>query len=302
MLEVSFSKRVFMYFGERFNLAQFIPLSLILSAVLACFTQMFLYKNFSVEPFLLSSVALFFFLLRLRIFDEFKDFEHDLKHYSERPLQRGLISKKELIKILVPVLLIEVIIAYLSGFDGFVLFIFASGYSFLMLKEFYIQNWLKSHFTVYIFSHEILLFPLFFYICAINGFKIELFGNVLFWFLVVCVGSLMFLLEITRKVRPKEHEVASRDTYTAQYGIWNTSIALIVISLISIFSLWQLLVSFTGNSILIITGSLFFFCIFLWRLYTFNMKPSLNTAKKVFLSSIYFVFITCILAIIFFIK
>lgn len=299
MIEGNFLTRVFVYLGERFNLFQFIPLSLILSGVLASGSQIFLSQHFLVAPFLLSAVALFLFLLRLRLFDEFKDYEHDLKHYAHRPLQRGLVSKKDLIKILIFVCSIEFFIAFISSGSAFVLFVIAGGYSLLMLQEFFIRNWMRSHFTMYIFSHEILVIPLFFYICAINGFNLNFLSTSFFWFLVVCVGSLMFLLEITRKVRPREHEIESRDTYTAQYGIRNTSILLIIISLISFISLWQVVTNFKGNGMLPIVGSFVFFMIFLFRLYGFMVIPTITTSKKVFISSIVFVFATCLFLIAF---
>jgi 4-hydroxybenzoate polyprenyltransferase len=297
-----FIKRIFLYSKERFNLWQFIPLSLILSGVLALGTQVYLSQTLLVGPVLLSAGALFLFFFRLRIFDEFKDYDHDLKYYSSRPVPRGLISKKELSYLLIPLIILEVLIAWFSGTDSIILFIFSFVYSLLMFKEFFVKNWLKTNFTLYIFSHEILLFPLFFYLCAINGFNLISLENTFYWYLILYVGLFMFLLEITRKVRPKDQEIASRDTYTAQYGIGRISVFLITISILAIIGLWKLFSILNINYLLPIIISSFFMLVFFWRLYEFNREPVLEISKKVFLSSIYFVFVSCIVAVIYFLK
>lgn len=293
----NFLKRIYAYSKERFNLWQFIPLSLILSGVLAAGTQVYLSQKFSIAPLSLSAGALFLFFLRLRIFDEFKDYDHDLQYYSHRPVPRGLISKKELIEILIPSIILEFVIAFISGRDGIILFALSFGYSLLMLKEFYIRNWIRARFATYIASHEVLLFPLFFYLCAINGFKLIFINIPFFWFLVIYVGSFMFLLEIARKVRPEDLEVASKDTYTAQYGIRGASILLLAISAITMISLGGLTNVLGLNYVPLISISSLFLVFFYWRLYAFNKKPMLETSKKVFLASIYFVFISCIATI-----
>jgi 4-hydroxybenzoate polyprenyltransferase len=273
-----------------------------LGGVLAVGTQVYINHKILIVPMLLSATALFLFFLRLRIFDEFKDYDHDLKYYSHRPVPRGLISKKELIGILAPLIILEFVIAFFSGKDGFVLFLISFAYSLLMFKEFFVKRWIKNHFTTYILSHEILLFPLFFYLCAINGFRLIFVGDIFFWFLVIYVGLSMFLLEITRKVRHKEAEIASRDTYTAQYGILGASLLLLGISLGAIISL-GISINLLGLSyVSLVTVSSLFLIFFCWRLYEFNKKPTIDTSKKVFLSSIYFVFISCIATIFILIK
>ncbi|MFA6295506.1 MAG: UbiA family prenyltransferase [Candidatus Paceibacterota bacterium] len=294
MQNENFIGRVYKYSKERFHLGQFVPLSLILGGVLAIGTQAYFQHKLLMVPILLSATALFLFFLRLRIFDEFKDYEHDLKHYAHRPVPRGLVSKKELGFILVPLIILEFVIALVSSVDGVIFFIISFVYSLLMFKEFFVRDWIKNHFTVYIASHEVLLFPLFFYLCAINGFKITSLSNPFFWLLVLYVGSFMFLLEVARKVRSKDLEIASKDTYTAQYGIRGASLLLLVISTVAIISLIILMWIISLDSLFLVIISLSFMVIFVYRLYKFNRKPIPETAKKVFLSSIYFVFISCI--------
>ena len=49
------------------------------------------------ETIILFAGIFFFFLLRQRVVDEFKDSSHDLKNFPDRPVPRGLISKKQLV-------------------------------------------------------------------------------------------------------------------------------------------------------------------------------------------------------------
>jgi len=291
MQSSGFISRMNKYLKERFHLGQFVPLSLILAGVLSVGTQIYLKQTASLSLVLISALALFIFLLRLRLFDEFKDYEHDLKHYSHRPVPRGLVSKRELGLVLIPLIILEFVTAFISGLNGLFLFVAAFIYSLLMFKEFFVTRWIKNHFTTYIFSHEILLFPLFFYLCAINGFSITSINNHFFWYLVTYAGCSMFLLEITRKVRSKDSEIASKDTYTAQYGIMGASILLLIVSFVMIVSLWKVIISINLNYSPVLI-SLFFFGFFCWRLYNFNKRPVIEVSKKVFL---FYIFCFCFL-------
>jgi hypothetical protein len=302
MQNKSYLERLYIYSKERFNLWQYIPLSLIMAGVLAIGTQAYLSQKIYIVPVLLGATALFLFFLRLRIFDEFKDYEHDFKYYPYRPVPRGVISKDELRSLLIPIIIFEFIIAFVAGQNSLQLFIVSFIYSLLMLKEFYVRNWIKARFTFYIVAHEILLFPLFFYICAISGFKLSFITNYFFWLLIILVGLFLFLLEVARKVRSKDQENDSRDSYTAQYGIRATAWLLTLISILAIIILKNLLLMLAIDSWLAILISSLLFIFLLWRLYKFNKKPTPDNSKKVFTSSICFVFVSCLVAIILFMK
>jgi len=300
MQKERFIRRIQRYSNERFHLGQFVPLSLIISGVLTIGTQRFLdiplqlHSLLRFQSILLTAGALFFFLLRLRIFDEFKDFDHDLQHYAQRPVPRGLVSKRELGFVLIPIVISEFTIAILSGYSGMILFIISFIYSLLMYREFFISEWIKDHFTIYIISHEVLLFPLFFYLCAINGFGLHNFENLYFWLLVACVGSYMFLLEVARKVRPKDSEIASRDTYTAQYGVRGASWLLLTISVVSVICLLTFTELIYAYSPVFSIVTLICLGAFASRLWKFDRKPTTTTSKQVFVAAIIFVFVSCI--------
>ncbi len=285
--------KYYQYLKERFPLSQFIPLSLFLALSASFGVQYYLRGSISsISPIVISFLALFLFFLRLRLFDEHKDAEHDKEYYSDRPIPRGLITLKEITRIIFLVIIFEITLGALAGVNSLGLFLFTFSYSLLMFKEFFIDKWLREHFTAYIFSHEILIFPLFFYLFAINGFLISMVSEKYFWYLSFFIGLQLFLLEVTRKVRAKENEIESRDTYTAQYGVFGAS------SLVAVLSLFVVLLSYDldkilfGDCIFITNLTTVLYLIFLIVILRFVKNPVHKNSKLVFNSSIVFVFVT----------
>ncbi|OGY20954.1 MAG: hypothetical protein A2126_02825 [Candidatus Woykebacteria bacterium GWB1_45_5] len=281
-----FLKRFFTYLGERFSLQQFIPLSLIFGIHASLFAQFFLHNNYKLSIAILSSLALFLFLFRLRLFDEFKDYEHDRRHYTTRPVPRGLISLSELRILTFTVLTFEVILSLYLGIVPFVFFVIASLYSLLLFKEFFIRDWLREHFTVYIAVHEVLTIPLFYYLYSINIKNFNFLSNNIFLAHSILLMTSFFSLEVARKIRPKELEIPSKDTYTAQYGISGTSKLLLGLAIISfILSIFILLTINNLTFILLIpvlVGLLFLAV----AINKFQKGPDINTSKKVLLWTI----------------
>ena len=167
-----------------------------------------------------------------------------------------------------------------------------------MFKEFFFSVWLRNHFSLYVFTHEILVIPLFLYLCTINGLK-NYSGGILFFInLVICTALFMFLLEIARKVRPKELEVASNDTYTAQYGIFGASVLLIIVSVLSKFTLIFNFYLLKGSYLTIAVISLLSLIYLLFDIYRFYKSRSTHTAKRVFKASIIFSVVNLVASIV----
>ena len=291
--------KYYQYSKERFSLSQFIPLSLFLSLSASFGVQYYLYDSINnFLPLVISFFALILFFLRLRLFDEHKDAKHDKEHYPDRPITRGLINLKEITRIIFLLIIFETTISILAGINSFWFFLFAFFYSFLMYKEFFIDKWLREHFSAYIFSHEILVFPLFFYLFSINGFLINMFNQEYFWYLSLFIVIQLFLLEVTRKMRSKENEIGSRDTYTAQYGIIGSS------SLVAILSGMVVALSYCLDKILFtefvyITNIMpILYIVFVVIIARFIKSPIYENSKFVFNSSVVFVFGTQIVFLI----
>ncbi len=87
------------YLKERFPLEQFLFISLIFGASASLGARAYFSLETAILPgAAISSLAIFLFFLRLRLFDELKDYRHDLRYYPQRPVPRGLISLREVKK------------------------------------------------------------------------------------------------------------------------------------------------------------------------------------------------------------
>lgn len=195
---------------------------------------------------LLSSVF-FFFLLRQRTIDEFRDAKHDLKNYPDRPVPRGLISKKQLLILGGFALFIEWVSVYLLGASLITSYVFVFAYSLLMAKEFFVSEWLNKHFTFYFLVHEI-IFLLFgaFFIIVINLSFLD-FSPLTLSALVVLVSA-PASIEIIRKFKPRYDKTgrAVADTYST---VWGRNNALLVLMGLSVS---------TGLGLFLIKNSIYF--------------------------------------------
>ena len=187
----------------------------------------------AIANILLLSSVFFFFLLRQRAVDEFRDAEHDRKYFPDRPVPRGLISKKQVLMLGLFAFAIEFISAYIVGQYVFGYYIIFFLYSLLMAKEFFIPRWLNKHFTIYFLIHEVifLLFGLFF-VSAINSHLINL--NLQTFVLLVILTAAPMSIEVIRKFKPRYDKSgkAVADTYGTVWGRNNALFVLISLSLI----------------------------------------------------------------------
>lgn len=143
------------YFAERFPLA--------ITSVHALATAAFLVAIAisSINHLITLAIAgsFFFFMLRMRVTDEFKDSHHDNLNYPNRPVQRGIISRKQLIAIGVISLLAEVSCVLgaswlADNFTAAFYYIFILAYSVLTRFEFFAPKFLDRHFNLYFLSHQ----------------------------------------------------------------------------------------------------------------------------------------------------
>jgi hypothetical protein len=135
---------------------------------------------------------------------------------------------------------------------------------------------------------------MFYYLYSLNGVNFNQLKETYFLVLTIFLGSQIFLLEITRKIRPKELEIPSRDTYTAQYGVVGASILIFCVCFITFLSgIFLERLSVKGINIIYFIPLL----LILFSLLIFNKKPNIKNSKIVIMSSIAFVFLINIMYI-----
>ena len=170
------------------------------------------------------ALTLEFFILR--VMDEHKDYQTDLLNYPNRALQKGLVTLKQLRIMGMGAVLIQFVTSiHIDGGLGSATLAWAlmTSWSFLMYKEFFCSQWLKSRLFLYALSHMcVMLFTMYwaFELCG----KKDLSLNPAEVFLILNTFICGFSYEITRKARGREEERETLDSYSKILGVKGVSI------------------------------------------------------------------------------
>ena len=193
---------------------------------------------------LAGAVTLFCFMLHLRVFDEHKDYEEDCRYHPQRVLQRGLVTLRHLRWLGALAITLEVALSAWRGPGALFAWGVAFLFSLLMLREFFVRDWLKRHFLLYATSHMLLmpLLSLMVYSFATGQAPTEAPG--LFWLYAFVGFFVTFNWEVSRKIRAPEEEIEGVDSYTKVFGTYGAAwivlaIRVIDTALVSIVG-WQL--------------------------------------------------------------
>jgi acyl-CoA synthetase (AMP-forming)/AMP-acid ligase II len=189
-------------------------------------------------------VGLFTLLFfHLRVFDEHKDWTVDRIAFPERVLSRGWVTLRQLRVAAWGAVALELVIAGATSpaVLGWMLVLLA--YTWLMLREFYVGEWLKRHMVVYGVSHMaiITLMSIAVYAAVLDvgaaptgaatalGLDPTLGGWLPGWFarlwhpgLLLFAGMnfcFIYSLEVARKIRVPEQERPQVDTYSRRLGL-----------------------------------------------------------------------------------
>ena len=187
-------------------------------------------------------IIIFMFFLQLRITDEFKDYEEDLKYRAYRPVQRGVITLKALGKIGIATIIIQIILAYVIDFKIIYFMIIVWFYMFLMAKEFFIKKWLTKRILIYALSHVVIM--VFITLVIVEATQYIVPKNIFDVFILqrykhnidialIPLFALNYLngivLEIGRKTRRADEEEHGVQTYSK---LWGKKKAAVILSLL----------------------------------------------------------------------
>jgi hypothetical protein len=202
-----------------------------------------------------ATVSLFFLV---RIFDEFKDAEDDVKYRSYLPVPRGLISLKELKIIGWSVGLIQLLIIGVYQPTMLWLFGIVIVYLLLMGKEFFISSWLKKHQIAYITSHMFIIPLVDMYASGLDWHLDKTSPHIgLVWFFAVSYMNGL-VIEFGRKLRTKENEEPGVVSYTSLYGqIGGTAIWLAILFVTMVLAIFASIYTGYGSMAMVLFPSLF---------------------------------------------
>ena len=187
-------------------------------------------------------IIVFMFFFQLRITDEFKDYEEDLKYRAYRPVQRGIISLKTLGKTGIVTVIIQIMLAHVIDPEIIYFMIFVWIYMFLMAKEFFIKKWLTKRILIYALSHVVIMVFITLviveatqYIVPKNIFDVFILQRYRhnIYFALIPLFALNYLngivLEIGRKTRRADEEEHGVQTYSK---LWGRKKAVVVLNLL----------------------------------------------------------------------
>ncbi len=214
-------RRLWIYQRERFPLLAHGPLVavfclsvLLFSALQTASTE--LPSQAQIVGAIVTALLLFF---QLRVADEFKDHDDDVRFRPHRPVPRGLVSLRELAALAAGAAVVQFCIA-LSLDVGLVPLLGGVWlYLWLMTREFFAPAWLKRHPTAYLLSHMLIMPIIAFYISAFDWLCV---GRTvpagLGWLLSVSFFTGLGL-ELGRKIKAPPNERPGVETYSGLWGV-----------------------------------------------------------------------------------
>lgn len=160
--------------------------------------------------------------LMVRIMDEFKDYEDDLKNYPDRPLPSGRVLKKDL-KVLQTFVISSFMILSLYNKSVFIAACICLIYGILMYKWFFMEEKMRKNLPLAFASHNPVVLFYFGYICTVlfeQGYLIDMKTTLI----GIPLALTMTNWEISRKLRAPKDET-EYTTYTKIWGLKNATLA-----------------------------------------------------------------------------
>ena len=161
-------------------------------------------------------------------------------------LSRGAISLKQLRMILLPAIVAEIILSCYMGLSQGIIWIIIFLWTLLMLKEFFVPEFLNKRIVVYLISHQVLvplmmLFPISQRIDVSNLSSGEIVSMA-----ILTAGTMCFTItyEMARKIWSTNRENEHADSYSKKWGI-KKSLRLVLV------------VALSGNILIAYTYSIF---------------------------------------------
>ncbi len=222
-------RRLSIYLNEMF------PMTAILGTALTAFSIQLLYLRLSGLPvvfhfqMLQAAIYLTCISLLIRVMDEFKDFEDDKKKFPNRPLPSGKVQKTDL-KFLGVFCVANCLLVSASSWIVFGWAILSLGFTYLMLKWFFIEKQMRESLPLAFLSHHPLVLFNFIYLMLGMMTAFEGVG----WDKADLILPLCLLFtnwEFARKIRSPDEET----DYTTYSKIFGPRIAVSVCLILQLF-------------------------------------------------------------------
>ncbi len=166
----------------------------------------------------LGTLGLLFFLGLLRLMDEYKDYDKDVVAHPERPLPRGLLAVSTVHKVIHAGALVMLayggVIYLVADLPAALLYLIATGFLWLMFKEFYVGAWLSKYPIVYAVTHQVVMLPLVAFCTTLAD--PGRWDDAPTWYAAALALGSFFTYEICRKLDPDAPRIL--ETYLIHHG------------------------------------------------------------------------------------
>jgi len=277
-----YPKRLYAYLQERFPLVSHLSMVFIYFLANQFLAQVLGAPEDPMRIGIFTAVGMLFLLcifFHLRVFDEHKDYDLDVKNYPDRILSRGVMTLKDL-KILGAVaIIVELACAFYSGAWAVMAVSLAILFSVIMLKEFFISKWLRAHFMVYSVAHMLIMPLLTATIFSFTMGRPFWEAPWLFWAYALADFFAFSNWEISRKINMPEDELDDVDSYSKHLGINTSANAVIVLRILNTI-LAVIVGVYLDLGVFYYVGLIVLFCITLFGMLKFRFNPNRKTAKQ----------------------
>ena len=257
-------KRLYTYYHERYP----IFLRLLLGVIVFCEIYFIVLLNqgvtkfhFSIQEFI-GGFTIFAFLLWLRVADDLKDYETDLKLFPDRPLQRGATTKKD---IFYSCLVVEVITFILNMvfMPNKIFFIVLYIYGYLMSKWFFQRAKIQPSLPLALITHNPVQMIVNLYIISFTVIKYNLdFVNLTTIMTLFTLYFPALIWEVSRKIKaPKDEN--DYTTYSKLFGYKKATRFVLIVTIMDIITNFILVWNLSKISVAIL------FILVTWMTYKF---------------------------------
>ena len=234
----------------------------------------------AVKSVAVAFVTSLLFFLKLRIADEFKDFEEDSRYRPYRAVPRGLVTLRELGYVGLAAAAVQLVLALCLQLSLVFLLLIPWLYLALMTKDFFVRKWIINRPFTYMWTHMMIMPLIDLYATSCDW---HLAGSGppkgLVWFLAVSYFNGV-VVEIGRKVRAPPDEEVGVTTYSAVWGLhravfaWLTAIGLnATLALVAAHE-----IHFLGPMAVVLFALIALAIFVAWR---FLKEPTTNHSKRV---------------------
>ncbi len=210
-----------MLYRLKYYLSEMFPVSSLIGTLVTALSIQFVFLRLSGQvikfhsSFLTSSLFTASLSLLLRVMDEFKDYDDDLKNFPQRPLPSGKVLKNDL-KFLGGLCVLIMIFSSLGTITILCASFLVLLYAFLMLKWFFIEEKMRKSLPLALVSHHPIVFINILYLLVVMAESIPHidFSKSIY---ILPIPLIFTNWEFSRKIRAPKDET-SYTTYSKIFG------------------------------------------------------------------------------------